>query len=243
MDLCSGHYRKHLAAGLCGRVDIEPVANHIRRLRSRGWTWLLIGAAADVSHMVPHRIYRGGQHRVTKRVADSLLAIEPCLVPSPLRVDVVGTRRRVQALSRIGWSQREICRRLDRHPTMIATALSKGQITAATAYGVAQVYRTLSAVEGPSDSARSRAALAGWAPPLAWEDIDMDDPQARPNLTGYDEETVRALVRGERPEYDSPDMTEAILRLVEQGLPDTRIAEVVGLSPSTVSHRRKKAAA
>lgn len=242
VNLCRFHYRKHQAAGLCGRVGVEPAARHVNLLRSRGWTWLMIGAAAGMSQSVPHRIYRREHRTVTMRVESALLAIEPRLVPSPLRVDVIGTRRRIQALSRIGWSQAEVCRRIDRHPTMLTTALCKNRITAATAFLVSEVYRELSTVEGPSGSARSKAALAGWAPPIAWEDVDIDDPDARPNVTGYDEDVVQALVRGDRPDCAREDRVEASARLAERGLSRAEIAALLDVTRSTVDTYIKEAA-
>jgi hypothetical protein len=176
------------------------------------------------------------------RVEAALLSIEPRLVPSPLRVEVVGTRRRVQALSRIGWSQPEVCRRIDRHPTMLTTALSRGRITAATAFRVAEVYAELSPSEGPSEAARARAQRAGWAPPIAWEDVDIDDPQSRPNTTGYDEDAVRALLRGEAVDCDRIDRCEAAARLAERGMSRQEIALLIGVNATTVGVYLREAA-
>lgn len=178
--LCRGHYRKHLSAGLCGRVDATEVAEHIARLRALGWTGSLIGAAAGVSHVVPYYVSKGERRTLTRRTAAAILAIEPVLVDSPLLVDAVGTRRRIEALACLGWPQKVVALRIGRHYTMLTRALSRGRVTASTALLVANVYRELSRASGPSRLAATRARNAGWAPPAAWDDDEIDNPRARP---------------------------------------------------------------
>lgn len=99
-------------------------------------------------------------------------------------VPAIGTRRRLQALAALGWSQREIARRLDVTQAQVhlwATDTGPTFVLATTAAPIAALYEQLCMTPGPAARTRAYAAAAGWAPPLAWDD-DIDDPAARPDL-------------------------------------------------------------
>jgi hypothetical protein len=97
------------------------------------------------------------------------------------RVPAVGTQRRLRALARMGWSGRHVCRLAGYsarsfHPHLMrCTWLSR-----ATAAKIAAIYDQLSMREGPSTFARRHAERNGWPPPLAWDDDEIDDPDAQP---------------------------------------------------------------
>jgi len=96
-------------------------------------------------------------------------------------VDMIGTRRRIEALRAIGWPTEIIAaealgwsralRDLPRGPLVLRTTADK----------IRAFYDTHSMTLGPSTRTRAHAARAGWAPPLAWDDDEIDDPQAQPH--------------------------------------------------------------
>ncbi|GEB16696.1 hypothetical protein [Pimelobacter simplex] len=101
------------------------------------------------------------------------------------KVAAHGTRRRIQALRALGYSLRELAEvggwgsahAAFKYPLIANT------ITAETARRVLKVYNRLSMTpaSGPRVGRNLRLARRnGWAPPLAWEGIDMDDPTAEP---------------------------------------------------------------
>jgi hypothetical protein len=101
------------------------------------------------------------------------------------RVDATGTARRLQALAAIGWPATELASRLGYTPRQARTRIADlrhptGRAYRTTAEAVARLYNELSGTPGPSSSARIRAHRAGWAPPLLWDGINIDDPAARP---------------------------------------------------------------
>lgn len=101
----------------------------------------------------------------------------------PRMVDPTGTRRRLQALAAIGWSPHLLARELGFTATNAVRHLmrtGRGKINTRTAEAVRHLYDRLSMTPGPSTRARNHARRAGWAPPLAWDDHDLDNPTPNP---------------------------------------------------------------
>lgn len=112
----------------------------------------------------------------------------------PGYVSVMGVRRRLQALASIGYTITDIST-LSSVPFPTVRDLIhpwiRGGVSARLDRQFRALYARLSGTPGPSHRAALRARAKGWAPPLAWNDID--DP---------DEKPVRAKYRtadGQRP--------------------------------------------
>lgn len=91
----------------------------------------------------------------------------------------IGTVRRLQALGWCGWTRADIARVTGVHLTYEGRL-----VTDATAAAVARAYDLLSIMQPPdtfdNTQARRAARRLGWAPPLAWDEIAIDDPDAAP---------------------------------------------------------------
>lgn len=98
-------------------------------------------------------------------------------------VDVTGSRRRIRALQAIGWPTKILTAELGyTHRDALAPLLYDArQCTRTRAEKIADLYERLCMTPGPSNITRVRALRAGYAPPLAWDDID--DPDEEP--TGW----------------------------------------------------------
>lgn len=116
-------------------------------------------------------------------------------------VPAVGTARRLQALAAIGWSSSALAAHTGRPSPEIFSWLRRGggRVYRTTADWIAGVYDELCMTPRPCGRTRSHALRAGWAPPLAWDDID--DPGERPKV-------ARRVVSGGAPD---PGEVEAIL--------------------------------
>ncbi|MFG2059693.1 hypothetical protein ACGFI9_37345 [Micromonospora sp. NPDC048930] len=140
------------------------------------------------------------------------------------RVDGTGTRRRLQALTVLGWRWQDIGDRMGvTREAVQHTAASSGLVELATVARVKAVYRDLSTRPGPSPITAARAAAKGWHGPLAWADID--DPTCQPDTTGPDAPVVDEWAVGEALAGRLPssrltdvDLMEAMRRLLEEGL-------------------------
>lgn len=191
-------------------VDATPAREHVLSLMAQGMGLKRIVAVSDVSQGLLWKLVYGKKRpdgtrtpskRVRKDTVDRILAIRLDLAGGAL-VDGTGTRRRLQALVALGWSQSKLGRRLGILPTNM-TPLVTGQrrFVVATADAVRDLYDELSMQLPPQDDHRDRIAASrarnlarrnGWLPPLAWDDDLIDDPAHTPLL-----ESDRALAQVE----------------------------------------------
>lgn len=139
------------------------------------------------------------------------------LAPEATR-PAAGTVRRLQALAVAGWPFGRLARESGLTPYRINQMLTEAPatVTADEARAVAAVYARYSGASpglcGVSHiharAARDRATAAGWAPPAAWDDDTIDDPNATPDLGA---ETPRPQGGAGRPFADVVEDVEDIL--------------------------------
>lgn len=112
-------------------------------------------------------------------------------------VPAVGFRRRVRALQALGWSFARIAPHLGVGVGTLSNKMAQGDmVNRRTHERMVEVYDRLSMVTPTGakvDRDRRQAAAKGWAPPLAWAEGSIDDPDAKP---------YRARTRVRRPESD-----------------------------------------
>lgn len=182
-------------------VDAEPVRQHIRTLGEFGIGWIRAAKLAGVSTGGVSKILYGDRPRglaPTKRVrpetALKLLAVEPTLANLGARtpIDGTGTRRRLQALVAMGWTQSELARRLDMNRSNFGRTIVSALVEAGTARSALALYDELwrldpvghGVAQHRAVDARASARSKGWAPIGAWDDDVIDDPEAFPDWTG-----------------------------------------------------------
>lgn len=159
-------------------------------------------------------------------------------------VPATGTQRRIRALMAIGWTSEEIRRRAGWGTPQAVTELLTTRTTVYrhTAATIADVYAELCMTPGPSAKNRREAMKKGWAPPLAWEDIDND---AAPVGVGYtrkrtgnqhaedkiDPVVVMRLLEGDRVPSTHAERQEAMARWVADGGSRRELASWHGWKP------------
>lgn len=178
-------------------VDAGPAREHVRALSAAGVGWKRAAELAGVSSGAVSRLLYGGpgdrapSRRIRPQTAAAILAIRPtaqAFAPGAL-VASTGIRRRLQALVATGWSQARLAGHLGLTPSNFGAMMRSGQVTAGTAQAVRDMYDRLWNQPPPGHSQRARAAASrarkhaaerGWAPPLAWDDDQIDLPGAQP---------------------------------------------------------------
>lgn len=99
---------------------------------------------------------------------------------NPRRVAATGTQRRIQALMALGWSAEDVARELGwAHKRAVHRLRFVTFVYRSTHEQVAAAYERLSGTPGPNENAKRRALAAGYAPPLAWDDIDNPDEKPK----------------------------------------------------------------
>ncbi|MCH8613436.1 helix-turn-helix domain-containing protein [Arsenicicoccus dermatophilus] len=188
------------AYGRANLIDAGPVRDHVHALQAAGLGRRRIAELAGVSSSVlTNLLYptadREQSSRVTRATAEKVLAVRaaPAAAAAGARVSSVGTRRRLQALVAVGWSQAKLAERLGVTRSAInhIVAGASGHVTNATAQAVICLYDELWDQAPPQGNHRDRIAASrtrsyakarGWAPPLAWDDDAIDDPSATADL-------------------------------------------------------------
>lgn len=222
-------------------VDAEPVREHIRALQSCDLGLRTIALAAGVDRKRLQAVLNGrsergtpAQARMRPEIAAAILSVEPTLdiLPGKTVIDGAGTRRRLQALVALGWSQSKLAERIGWTPSNFGTLIGEGRVIAASARLVRGLYDELWNQAPPEDSHRDKIAVSrarnmararGWVPPQAWDDDAIDDPTAQPDLG----------VKTSRAQALAEDAEELIVR---QGYTTEHAAERLGVGVSYVQH-------
>lgn len=175
-----------------------PVRDHLRKFIDANIGYPQIANATGVPATTLRHIVLGTKQpdgtrrppeRVTTRTAQRILATPTPHHPDPQGrgVDPTGARRRIQALMALGWSTTRIAHHAGVNRSTIANVLAgkpphaevRDRIIAA--YERLQHHRPEARTEAEARAiARTlnRAAKAGWAPPAAWDEEDLDNPEA-----------------------------------------------------------------
>ncbi|MFJ4785078.1 hypothetical protein [Streptomyces sp. NPDC088794] len=178
-------------------IDATPVREHLLKLYAAGHTPHGVSIRTGIdwntvrlyTHAAPKQ-RRGMIRQTTPETAAKILSI-PIQSGMPGRVDPTGTRRRIQALSAIGWPLKELGPHLGVQPDNVRRILVRGQkVYGATAQAAIDAYDQLRNSRprrhGVSDIGVARALRNAkqhkWAPPKYWDQHPgaIDDPHFEP---------------------------------------------------------------
>lgn len=214
--LCRNHYtetrrRQHAYGTWTGNyTDAAPIADHVRALRAAGLSNSTIAERTGLSTATIQRTTK--QKSCHQTTADTILSIPiPTNIvreaPRGRMIDATGTQRRIKALVTIGYTYRALGEHLGIRHSSIWRILEESKVQAKTARNVIDVYNRLSMTPGSSQRAINHAARRGWAPPLAWDDDTIDNPDAAPD----------ADTTSRRGNSDISERLDELERLVEFG--------------------------
>jgi hypothetical protein len=169
----------------------------------------------------------------------------------------VGSARRIEALALNGWSCQRLADILGWDPVILHRSRMQPRIRADKAQAIADLFDQLWNRNPPFETlsdrvsasrTRAMAERRGYAPALAWD--DMDDPDAKPyrpmvrdRSGGIDEIAVEEAVRGRHVKLTLAERNEAVRRLTERGHSAREIADRLRTTKRSVGRRRARAAA
>ncbi|WP_068059164.1 hypothetical protein [Nocardia xishanensis] len=168
--------------GIPSVVDATPILAHILELKALGLTDSMIARAAECSSRSIGFIVDGTTKVVRVPLAGRILAVNHLPDPRQHWVLTVGARRRIRALSAIGWPTKMLASRLgmsSRHK--LNESIKSGYMTYTRWAQIRDLYDELSGTPGPSPKSVERSQQLMHAPPLAWDGIDIDHPHSQPN--------------------------------------------------------------
>ena len=169
-------------------LPVEPVAQHLDSLFAAGAGWIQLAAACRMSTSNVSKIRRRQQVTVSRSVAQRILAVKPGMALPPRRlVPAIGSVRRVHALMALGHPMKNITAAAGLDHTLVSDLINDrvATVTASTAAGIRTAYSALSAQSGVNVRALLRAERNQWAPPAAWDEGALDNPDAHPDWTGH----------------------------------------------------------
>jgi hypothetical protein len=180
-------------------VPATPVREHVQQLRRSGASFRAVGRAAGVSATTVHRLLNGeptrcraAPHRMRAGEARRLLAVTPGVAArAAARPDAAGTRRRLRALTAVGYPAVSLAAHTGVTPGTIRDLVSGHAATVSPALhaAVAALYAEMwdqpppertGAQRRATAAARSRAARNHWPPPMGLDDDQIDEPGYRP---------------------------------------------------------------
>ncbi|MFC8447578.1 hypothetical protein [Kitasatospora sp. NPDC057223] len=199
-----------------GNVPAEPARAHARALSAAGLTWAQIADRAGLNLAVISNLLVGATGRepsksIRRANAAKLLAVTLPRDIAPdgrAPLDATGTIRRLRALTAAGWPLARLGRHCGiQHRHLLDMLHGRlQQVSPRTALTIRRLYDDLWNRDPRADGARQydieRARLLaadnGWAPCLAWDDDQIDNPDALPDWTArcgtpggyYDHSTI-----------------------------------------------------
>lgn len=163
---------------------------------------------------------RGTEARVKPETLERLRRAK---VPTDL-----GTIRRVRALTALGWSTVQIAERSGVPKTTVARLrdledrafIGRGDLRDRIAAAFDEMCMTTPTYTRWSSRLKGRAERNGWAPPLAWDDIDNDESPVemeRETKSDIDPVVVERLLSGRQVDATRAEKAEVVRRWAADG--------------------------
>lgn len=239
-------------------VDAEPARLHLQELQAIGLGRRRISELTGLDPSTIRRIQHG-RAQVRHATAESILAVSAALevLAGTARVDATGSHRRLQALVAVGWSQRRLAERLGISPANFGTMMRRPRVLASKARSIRDLYEELWDTVPECQSTQERLAVVrarafavarGWAPPMAWNEEDIDNPDAAPatgeSTYGIDDVAIERALAGDKTVSLTPEERAEAVRIgTAEHLSAKALAKLLGASSRTIVRNRKKVAA
>lgn len=238
-------WRYDRAHGITRTMPADPIRTHLRDLIEGGASVRGIGEVAGVPASVVSRIARGQQPTVTRRLAAALGAVTMSSLTGRANpqgfVPKIGAVRRIQAMQALGHSAKDIAAGTGLGDRDVYNVVNQaGQwISRAKWEAIVAAYQALSMTLGTNRHALIAARRAGYPPPLAWDEEDLDDPHGRPRHDArgdhvVDEVAVEAGASGRHTTLTGRERAEVVRWLAGGGCSDATIAARLRVSDRTV---------
>lgn len=257
---CTTHRKRYLkqwqyerAQGKKRTADATPARARIEELRQAGWSIRSIAGEANIAPTTVSRVARGLQVTITVKAEQQILALNPAgqlaarsygraepFVPN------TGTRRRIQALIALGWRHSDMHERCG-ITTHVALHQKGNWVTRTTHDAIRSLYADLCMTPGPSTASRGRAARLGYAPPLAWDDIDHDPAPNTPDPgpeRDIDQVAIARRLAGDTTiRLNRAEKAEALTQWRASGRPLSAFERTTGINPHRKSPTKEEGTA
>lgn len=177
--------------GISDRHDAAPIRARLQPFLDAGISCDQIARATkgEVNHTQVHRLMygnlRGDEVKfLYGRAARALSRVRfEDARDAEGFVSSVGLRRRLQALQYMGHTMQSIADELGIKEEGLWAYLTRDMVKRSTVKRVDDLYRRLSLVPGPNERVKWSSYRRDYAPPMAWDEGDIDNPNAEPDLS------------------------------------------------------------
>lgn len=242
---CRAHDARLAKLNRTGRFNTTALATANDRALTRiehwmalGWEPLAIATAAGVGQPTMWGIVRelqaGHRRKLQHATARRILTAGR---PTAGRIGIAGSRRRLQALTWMGWGVERLSAEIGIPTGTLSDVRSDhgpATLQATIAFTIADAYPRLSETWVNSPLAHATAARRGWAPPAAWDDELIDDPTV--TAEGVADSGGPTVAR----HGNDPDVVATVQLLFSAGLTDEQISYRVGLTTSGIQKLRRR---
>lgn len=173
-------YRWRKANGISIYTSADKARAHIGELHALDITSAMIADVAGRSDKNIIEIGNGELSRIQIDTEKRILSVTHHPHPNQTFVLGIGAHRRIRALNAIGWPTATLAARLGITGGALNLSITRKHITYSRWAEVRDLYDELSGTPGPKPDTASRTRYKA-APPLAWEDRDIDYPRAQPD--------------------------------------------------------------
>lgn len=225
-------------------IDSKPVRDHIAMLRLSGMGRRQIAKLSGCSETVIMRLIGLNKDRPSNRIrpatAQKILAVQPGNLAPAGMTSSLGTRRRLQALIAIGYSQYHLADRLGTTNAHIGLLLKRqDRVLTRTAHAVTKLFTELELTPGPSSRARIYAERRGWLPPLAWDDPDTDPQPVKTSTKdkSIDHVKVELALQGIKQDLNRAETLEVVVTGKARGISYQLLDEITGSAKGTSQTR------
>jgi transposase-like protein len=218
-------------------VPTDKACQHVRSLLDAGMSIREIEASSGVNRtsirvMLGEFPGRPASKGIRPKTEADLLAVKVNLGSLPggtATVDAIGTRRRLQALAAIGYTNAYLAGRLGAGPTSPLQIARRSRVRAGTARDVAALYAELENTHGPSTRGAMNARARGWLTPAWWDADTIDNPNIIPaGIYQY-------RAGGKLSDAADAPREARVHLLMESGMSRAAVAEVLGVPIRYVS--------
>jgi len=245
-------YKRDRAAGISRYVDPGPSRERLRQLHEAHVPARTLARAAGLSDTAVREILDGSRTHVQRSTESRINRLSLSGIYAEQQtghVPRIGAVRRLQALMAMGWSHDRL--EAEGAPGSRNLMYREGHLISIGRWRqIREVYDRLSMTPGPSERTRRWAQALGYAPPLAWDDDTIDDPQAEPagvldhgpGAPVVDLVAIRRTIasQSEATPVTRTEQVHVVTAMAARGATDTRIAEHLGLSERTILRIRQR---
>jgi hypothetical protein len=183
--LCGVHskryWRYRKSQGDYDQVDAAAARYHAMIMRHRGWTLHQVGRAAHMAAERVKRLLDGTDTTLRRKEETSLLATPASWRASRVSIPSIGSARRLDALSWMGYHKGEIAQEIGFSISTVWQVKTLPTCSAKLGVAVAGFFDHHAHLPGPWPSIAARSRTTGKIPAAAWpSDTAIDDPNAAP---------------------------------------------------------------